>query len=405
MDTNLSDDMVKLVRYSIVSIERDDERILVDGAEKLFDDNVDGEAFATWVTSDLARERGLSNEDRKYLRVSYEVLDRWPKQDREYERRQLEVLEGIRDRLPGHLAGKGNGGGPSRGTGGGLSVPSVGTGTGAAPTAELAALQEKFGSKEVHVPGTGDPYREFFNRLELSKETLADWRSILRRANRKYAEQIAQHFNDHRELGDLKAPELDEEALGDALGEPDRPFDRESFDRFTGKALGTLKVYTFDSGEAVENPAPDVHSIWGPVREEKGGFVQRITGSNVDFVDPEDDDAVWRALHRVEVDLTLNAYTDDWGIVSWSTFYQNHSNQMRSWAYELGDRLLWINRFMKADMTPTVEEQFVLSVDWEERDGDDRIFNVYAMHLNFDLKKNTVEFAGPILKLVNRVVR
>jgi hypothetical protein len=94
-DTNLSDDMVKLVRYSVVSIKRDQEKPLLVGEEKVFDDNLDGEAFTTWVTSEVAGAEGLSEEDRKYLRVSYEVLGRWPKQDRKYEKRQLEQLEGI----------------------------------------------------------------------------------------------------------------------------------------------------------------------------------------------------------------------------------------------------------------------------------------------------------------------
>jgi len=94
-DTNLSDDMVKLVRYSVISIKRDEEKPLLVGKEKVFDDNLDGEAFTTWVTSEVANAHGLSAEDRKYLRVSYEVLGRWPKQDRKYERRQLQKLEGI----------------------------------------------------------------------------------------------------------------------------------------------------------------------------------------------------------------------------------------------------------------------------------------------------------------------
>lgn len=98
-DTNLSDDMVKLVRYSVVSIKRDDEKPLLVGKEKVFDDNLDGEAFTTWVTSEVANAHGLSAEDRKYLRVSYEVLGRWPKQDRKYEQRQLEKLKGIQEAI------------------------------------------------------------------------------------------------------------------------------------------------------------------------------------------------------------------------------------------------------------------------------------------------------------------
>jgi hypothetical protein len=97
-DTNLADDMVKLVRYSIVSIKRDAEKIL-HRDEVIFDDNMSDDGFATWVISKYGDARGLSSDDRKYLRVSHEVLERWAKQDRKYERRQLEVLEGIRDAL------------------------------------------------------------------------------------------------------------------------------------------------------------------------------------------------------------------------------------------------------------------------------------------------------------------
>jgi hypothetical protein len=98
MDRNLSDDMVKLVRYSIVSIQRDEERILHRG-EEIFDDNVTDDAFATWMISKYGDAQGLSSEERKYLRVPYEVLGRWARQDRKYEKRQLEVLEGIREEL------------------------------------------------------------------------------------------------------------------------------------------------------------------------------------------------------------------------------------------------------------------------------------------------------------------
>lgn len=97
-DTNLADDMVKLVRYTIVSIKRDDEKILKRD-EEIFDDNMTDDAFASWVISKYGDSQGLSSNDRKYLRVSYEVLGRWARQDRKYEKRQLEVLEGIRQEL------------------------------------------------------------------------------------------------------------------------------------------------------------------------------------------------------------------------------------------------------------------------------------------------------------------
>lgn len=100
-DKNLSDDMVKLVEYTIVTIERGEENILSGDRPKLklVKRNMTGEAFASWIISeDLKMENG-GNEQNEYLRVYYNVLHRWPKQDLEFEEKQLDYLEGIRDAL------------------------------------------------------------------------------------------------------------------------------------------------------------------------------------------------------------------------------------------------------------------------------------------------------------------
>lgn len=99
-DKNLSDDMIKLVEYSIVTIERGEERILTGNhlKLKLVRRNTNGEAFASWVISeDISGD--LGDEEKERLRVYYNVLERWPKQDLEYEEKQLDVLEEIRDAL------------------------------------------------------------------------------------------------------------------------------------------------------------------------------------------------------------------------------------------------------------------------------------------------------------------
>ena len=99
-DMSLSDDMVKLVRFTIVNIERDREKILAKD-EEIVTDSMTDDAFASWMISKHVKPHGGSGDDdpRKYLRVSYEVVSRWPKQDRKYEKRQLEVLEGIREAI------------------------------------------------------------------------------------------------------------------------------------------------------------------------------------------------------------------------------------------------------------------------------------------------------------------
>ncbi len=101
-DKNLDDDMVKLVEYAIVTIDRGKERILYardggtpkDGrlALKLVTESMTPESFSTWVVSEANVSNGESAE---YLRVYYNVLDRWPKQDLKYEEKQLRILRGI----------------------------------------------------------------------------------------------------------------------------------------------------------------------------------------------------------------------------------------------------------------------------------------------------------------------
>jgi hypothetical protein len=42
---------------------------------------------------------GLPDEDKKYLRIYFEVMDRYPREKFKYEEEQISVLEGIRDEL------------------------------------------------------------------------------------------------------------------------------------------------------------------------------------------------------------------------------------------------------------------------------------------------------------------
>jgi hypothetical protein len=165
-DTNLSDDMLKLVRYKILFVKRDYEWAFPE-AEDLVSDNMTGEAYTAWKVAEfiqgldkravpakwddknypLKREDGketdgaatedkdkkrrdrkryfdqhvvrdakgepvknekgeytytinfLPDDDKKYLRAFYEVLQRYPREKLRYEERHLEVLEQIRDRM------------------------------------------------------------------------------------------------------------------------------------------------------------------------------------------------------------------------------------------------------------------------------------------------------------------
>jgi hypothetical protein len=127
MDKDLHDDMLKLVRYKVLFVRREYEHAFPE-REDLVSDNLDGTAFTAWKTAEFIQElgrketkrpmkwkdksypgpefmdgdylKGLPDDDKKYLRVYYEVLERYPREKFKYEEQQIRVLEEIRDKMP-----------------------------------------------------------------------------------------------------------------------------------------------------------------------------------------------------------------------------------------------------------------------------------------------------------------
>jgi hypothetical protein len=135
-DTNLSDDMLKLVRYKILFVKRDYE-VAFKEEEELVSDNMTETAYAAWKVAEFIQKlkdgetrvpdkwlkvtreegttpkfefesdgdklkpilKGLKEDDKKYLRVFFEVLQRYPREKFKYEERQIEVLEEIRNKI------------------------------------------------------------------------------------------------------------------------------------------------------------------------------------------------------------------------------------------------------------------------------------------------------------------
>ena len=115
--SDLNDDTVKLVVYTIVSVRRDAERIMPEGRDQLvITDNLSGEAFVAWIITGYIRKRldGVADKsaserrqfeqeleaERKYLRVHYVVSRRWQREPMKFEERQIEVLKEISQALP-----------------------------------------------------------------------------------------------------------------------------------------------------------------------------------------------------------------------------------------------------------------------------------------------------------------
>ena len=115
-DTNLHDDMVKLVEYTLVTIERGLEQRLEGPEQIIVTDDLTGDAFSNARVAEWFRKTGgeveheveyedkqgatkKKKEKRKVnpdtLRVYYRVLDRWPKEDLKKDEKQVEYLRQI----------------------------------------------------------------------------------------------------------------------------------------------------------------------------------------------------------------------------------------------------------------------------------------------------------------------
>jgi sulfatase modifying factor 1 len=129
MDLDLRDDMLKLVRHKVLFVRREYE-VAFPEREEIVSDNMDPDAFTAWKVAEfiqgLSRNEtpvpekwkeksypapeyvkdghllGIDEEDKKYLRIYFEVLERYPREKFKYEEQQIQVLEQIRDvlRLP-----------------------------------------------------------------------------------------------------------------------------------------------------------------------------------------------------------------------------------------------------------------------------------------------------------------
>ena len=132
-DKDLSNkDMLKLVRYKILFIKRDYE-VAFPEKEELVSDSMDDSGYTAWKVAQFIQDLangdtkvppkwngypenenrkppappyaqgdillGLPEEDKKYLRVYFEVLDRYEREKPKYKKQQIDVLKEIRDRI------------------------------------------------------------------------------------------------------------------------------------------------------------------------------------------------------------------------------------------------------------------------------------------------------------------
>ena len=95
---DLNNNNIKLVKYTIVCIDRKHERVL-HADERIVLDPMSHAAFTSWMIAEYLQSAPIADEEQPYLRVSFAVLASWPREALAYQERQREVLEQIRDKL------------------------------------------------------------------------------------------------------------------------------------------------------------------------------------------------------------------------------------------------------------------------------------------------------------------
>jgi len=101
-DNSLSNDRVKVVEYYILSIRPDYEHILPNFPKvKVFTDTMTPEDFAAWVIAEYFQEHphAVEPEYKKFVRVCYEVICTFDKQEADYDKEQIQVLKEIARRI------------------------------------------------------------------------------------------------------------------------------------------------------------------------------------------------------------------------------------------------------------------------------------------------------------------
>lgn len=344
METSLSDNMVKLVRYSVVSIKRDEEKPLVVGKEKLFDDNLDGEAFTTWVTSEVAGAHGVPDEDRKYLRVSYEVLGRWPKQDRKYEKRKLEKLDGI-----------------------------------------LHAVEQ------VQL---GNPFDRLGRRMDRQAGRLKTLRADLARCADGVAEGLYETLEQHRDQGEFEAVRITRARLAKALKEgAGAKFNTDGLEAFVGRYRGINRRYLFASGEEVEADAAEWFMTWeqGETKDD-GEYVQRVVGSQRrHYASDELPD-----LSENLVDLALNLYRKDLGITGWLTTRVEARQELALIAYQFDKlKFLWVGQVLSPNLEPVLDKDvFWMFLEWLDPKEESPAYFMYGLMFEIDFDAGTAKPFG-----------
>ena len=214
------------------------------------------------------------------------------------------------------------------------------------------------------------------------KDLLTHWRRGFQRCSENLSQVIANAFDEHRNTGDFPSVRIDAQKLKAAFKQMiQRPFDPAYFDRFRGPAKGVFHAYDIATRKEVDVSV--LHSVWDKSIRTDGKYIQKITGSETGYYQPDR----LPDLSEKRVDVIVNLYEDNLGVTGWVSKYQRGREELTSVAYLIGEReMLWMNKAISTNEQPVEDNVFLVSLEWDGIfNGKERYFIVgLSFDINFD---------------------
>ena len=401
MGSELRDDRLKLIRYTVLFTRREYEHSFPE-REELVPDNLDDASFAAWKTAEFIQElgrgtapvptkwqtrrypppesrfverrngalflKGLPDEDKKYLRVHCRVLDRYARQRFEYEEQQIRVLQDIRDGMP------------------------------RAPRPRDAAVERPGcavpGVEAEPAPARADPFEGMEESHRAHLMAMKYMRLGFQKCSRELSDAIFEAFHKFGDVGPVKAIERTGAHLGGIFGLGVTvwpPFDPARFEAFRGRWRGTEWSYRFDAGEQPARVTYAWHVVWDGVAPDGEARTQRTVVSRTRHVTPE---AVSDPEDQ-EVDLGLHVFRRDIGITGWLRSRIEFGADLAVITYAFGEGgFLWVGRVSEESRSVATHggDAYWIFLQWLDADGGH--YYRYGMPFEVDFEECRLRVRG-----------
>lgn len=236
-----------------------------------------------------------------------------------------------------------------------------------------------------------DPFYPLLMHAEDYTDTYLMWRRNFRRCSEQLSAAFAENFHKHLGVGEFPGLEIDRSSLQRIFEADIKPFDPETFNRYTGRAAGIFRTY--ELGTNKEIAAATLYSHWRPeVLWIHGRHAKKISGSFVGYFDPHD----LPPLSAGKVDIILNSFRSDVGLTSWVEISQHQRQQRTSFAYKLPHphEILWFVKDVSLGGERVENNIFMVSHEWKGHLQGKVAYFMVAFFYDIDFGSCTAKLSG-----------